>query len=58
MISIQKVTSNVQSVQRQSADIYSTVHIPNVFCDDQLRGDFCVIFDHSVEEKIFPPAGI
>jgi len=46
MITMQKVTSNVQSVQRQSPDIdtlncvledrvqYSTDHIPNVFCDE------------------------
>jgi len=47
IITIQKVTSNVQSVPRQSPDIidtpncvlkdcvqYSTVHIPNVFCDE------------------------
>jgi len=49
MITIQKVTSNVASVPRQSPDSnchaelysrrrvqYSTVHIPNVFCDDHL----------------------
>jgi hypothetical protein len=46
MITIQKVTSNVQSVPRQSPDTdmpncvledhveYSTVHIPDVFCDE------------------------
>jgi hypothetical protein len=50
MIIIQKVISNVQSVPRRSPDIidtpncvledrvqYSTVHIPNVFCDGHLQ---------------------
>jgi hypothetical protein len=51
MITIQKVTSNVQSVPRQSPHTfidtpncvledhvqYSTVHIPNVFCDGHLQ---------------------
>jgi len=46
MITTQKVTSNIQSVPRQSPDTdtpncvledrvqYSTIHIPNVFCDE------------------------
>ena len=46
MITTQKVTSNIQSVPRQSPDTdtpncvledrvqYSTVHIPNAFCDE------------------------
>jgi hypothetical protein len=50
MITIQKVASNVQSGPRQSPDFihtpkcfledrvqYSTVHIPNVFCDGHLQ---------------------
>jgi hypothetical protein len=49
MITIQKVRSSVQSVPRQSPDIYwrdcvledrvqySTVHIPNLFCDGHLQ---------------------
>ena len=50
MITIQKVTSNVQSVPSQSPDTYDTpnrvledrvqysiVHIPNVFCDGHLQ---------------------
>jgi hypothetical protein len=54
MITIQKVTSNVQSVPVSLQTFidtpncvledrvdYSTVHIPNVFCDDQI---FCVFF--------------
>jgi hypothetical protein len=54
MITIQKVTSNVQIVPRQSPFIdtpkcvledrvqYSTVHIPNVFCDRHLQIINCV----------------
>ena len=55
MITIQKVTSNVQSVPHQSPDIYrhadcvledrvqySTVHIPNVFCHGRLQIINCV----------------
>jgi hypothetical protein len=55
MITIQKVTSNVQSVPRPSQIIidtqncvledrvqYSTVHIPNVFCDGHLQIVNCV----------------
>ena len=55
MITIQKVTSNVQSVPRQSPDVYwhaelcsrrrvqySTVHIPIVFCDGHLHIINCV----------------
>jgi hypothetical protein len=54
-ITMQKVTSNVQSVPRQSPDIYwhaelrsrrpcsdSTIHIPNVFCDGHLQFINCV----------------
>jgi hypothetical protein len=54
MITIQKVTGNVQSVPHQSPDIdtpncvledrvqYSTVHIPNVFFDGHLWLINCV----------------
>jgi hypothetical protein len=56
MITIQKVTSNVQSVLRQSLQTfndtpncvledrvpYSTVHIPNVLCDGHLQIINCV----------------
>jgi len=52
MTTIQKVTSNVQSVPRQSPDTpncvledriqYSTVHVPNVFCDGHLQLTICV----------------
>jgi hypothetical protein len=54
MITIQKVTSNVQSAPSSFQTFmdtpncvledrvqYSTVHIPNVFCDGRL---FCVFF--------------
>jgi hypothetical protein len=49
MITIQKVTNTVPSVSRQSPDIYwhaedrvqySTVRIPNVFCDSHLFACF------------------
>jgi hypothetical protein len=55
MITIQKVTNDVQSVPRQSPDIYwhaelyledhvqySTVQIPNVICDGHLQIIGCV----------------
>jgi hypothetical protein len=52
MITTQKVTSNVQNVPRQSPYTpncvledrvqYSTVHIPNVFCDGHLQIINCV----------------
>jgi hypothetical protein len=49
MIAIQKVTNNVQSVPRKSADSvledrvqYSPVHIRNVFCDGHLQIICCV----------------
>jgi hypothetical protein len=55
MITIQKVTRNVQNVTRQSPDIidtpncvledrvqYSTVRIPNVFCDGHFQITNCV----------------
>ena len=59
MITIQKVTSNVQSVPCQSPDIidppnsvledrvqYNTVHIPNVFCDGHLQLISCVLYSN------------
>ena len=62
MITIQKVTSNVQSVPSQSPRHlvtrravfsktvvqYSTVHIPNVFCDGHLRIISCVYCNRQV----------
>jgi hypothetical protein len=55
MITIRKITSNVQSVPSQSPDIfdtpncvledrvqYTTIHIPNVFCDGHLQIMDCV----------------
>jgi hypothetical protein len=58
MITIQKVTSNVQSVPRQSPGTpncvledrvqYSAVHIPNVFRDGHLQIINCVgIFEYT-----------
>jgi hypothetical protein len=65
MITIQKVTSNIQSVPSQSPDIYwhaevcvledrvqySTAHIPNVLCDGHLFA--CLLFcNHHVHRDV------
>jgi hypothetical protein len=64
MITIEKVTSNVQSVPRKSPDIYidtpncvpedrvqySTFHIPNVFCNGHLYlRAFCTVIIRCTE---------